>query len=151
MPWVVAENIVTVVLPPVLSITPVPSRKMKPPVGDPPTPSVTVAVYVTGTPKSAGFWLDVTVVVVASFWEKLAVTVTSEFIVTVHPPVPLHPPPDQPVKKPPALGVATRLTASPALKLALQVVPQSMPAGLEVTVPVPVPDFVTVSITAQAS
>ncbi len=46
---------------------------------------------------------------------KFAVTVTFAFIVTVHSPVPLHPPPDQPSKIDPRAAVAERETTVPAL------------------------------------
>ena len=49
--------------------------------------------------------------------------------------------PDQPVKVEPEAGVAVRVTEVPLPKLAVQVEPQSMPAGLLVTVPAPVPEF----------
>jgi len=54
--------------------------------------------------------------------------------------------PLQPVKLLPASGVAVRLTEVPLLKLALQVAPQLMPAGLLVTLPAPAPDLATVSV-----
>ena len=41
---------------------------------------------------------------------KLAVTVWEAFIVTVQVPVPVHPPPLQPVKELPAAGVAVSVT-----------------------------------------
>src|SRR4029077_1010004 len=44
----------------------------------------------------------------------------------------------------PEAGAAVRVTAVPLAKDAEQTVPQLIPAGLEVTPPVPVPDFVTV-------
>jgi hypothetical protein len=66
--------------------------------------------------------------------EKLALTLWSAFIVRLQVPVPLHAPP-QPWKTQPLIGVALRVTAVPALKLALQVAPQSIPAGELVTVP----------------
>ena len=75
---------------------------------------------------------------------KLAVTVVAAFMVTVQVPVPLHPPPLQPVKREFPFGVAVKVTLVPLVKLVLQVLPQSIPAGLEVTEPVPVPLLVTV-------
>ena len=76
---------------------------------------------------------------------KVAVTLCAAFIVTVQEPVPEHPPPVQPVKVEPPEGVAVSVTLVPLVKVALQVDPQLIPAGLEVTVPVPVPLLVTVS------
>jgi hypothetical protein len=52
--------------------------------------------------------------------------------------------PLQPVKVEPALGVALKLTVLPEAKLALHVAPQSIPAGVEVTVPLPMPVLPTV-------
>jgi hypothetical protein len=63
----------------------------------------------------------------------------------VHVPVPVHPPPDQPANVEPELGVAVSVTAVPLAKLALQVEPQVMPAGLLLIDPVPVPAVATVS------
>jgi hypothetical protein len=45
---------------------------------------------------------------------KVAVTDWSKLIVTVHVPVPLHPPPDQPAKLEPELGEALNVTIVPA-------------------------------------
>ena len=53
-------------------------------------------------------------------------------------PVPLQPP-----KVEPEAGVAVRVTMVPLLKFAEQVLPQLMPAGELVTVPVPVPALTT--------
>ncbi len=74
----------------------------------------------------------------------MAVTVRSEFIVTLQLRVPEQPPPDQPVKVEPDAALAVRVTAVPGLKLAEQVLPQLIPAGELVTVPEPVPAFCTV-------
>ena len=49
--------------------------------------------------------------------------------------------PLQPAKLEPEVGVAVRVTTAFCVKDALQVAPQSMPAGLLETVPVPNPDF----------
>ena len=53
--------------------------------------------------------------------------------------------PLQPVNVEPASGVAVTVTAVPDANEAEQVAPQSIPAGELVTVPEPVPAFVTVS------
>jgi hypothetical protein len=60
--------------------------------------------------------------------------------------VPVHPPPDQPAKVDPDDAVAVRVTVLPLVNLAEHVAPQLIPAGLLVTVPVPVPVFDTVSV-----
>src|SRR5439155_724963 len=77
---------------------------------------------------------------------NVAVTVVAAETVTVHVPVPEQPPPVQPVKVEPAAGAAVSVTAVPLVKLAEQVAPQLMPVGELVTVPLPVPDGVTVSV-----
>jgi hypothetical protein len=58
-------------------------------------------------------------------------------MVTVHAAVPLHAP-AQPAKLQPAAGAAIRLTFVPTAKFALQTLPQLMPAGELVTVPLPI-------------
>ena len=78
--------------------------------------------------------------------EKVAVTLRACVILTVHGPVPLHPAPLQPVNVEPLAAVAVRVTLVPEVKAALQVPGQLIPAGLEVTVPLPVPAFVTVRV-----
>ena len=82
---------------------------------------------------------------------KVAVTGVFVESVTVHVPVPVHAPPLHPEKV--ALlptGLAVSLTAVPALKPAEQLLPHEMPAGELVTVPLPVPFFVTVSVNCWA-
>jgi hypothetical protein len=74
---------------------------------------------------------------------KLADTLVFAFIVTLQPPIPLHAPP-QPERPQAMAGLAVNVTCVPAAKLALQVEPQSIPAGELVTVP-PAPMTETVS------
>jgi hypothetical protein len=61
---------------------------------------------------------------------------------TTQEPVPVQAP-LQPVKVEPVAGTALKLTDVPLAKFALQVVPQLIPTGVLVTVPVPVPFLVT--------
>jgi hypothetical protein len=72
--------------------------------------------------------------------DVLAVRVTVQLLVLV----PLHAP-DQLANVDPVLGVAVSVTGVPMVKLALHVVPQLIPEGLLVMVPVPVPASCTVS------
>jgi len=68
-------------------------------------------------------------------------------------PVPAHPPPLQPANTDPADAVAVSVTVLPVgnwALAALQVVPQLMPDGLLVTVPVPVPALFTVRMEGTA-
>jgi len=76
---------------------------------------------------------------------KVAVTEVAALIVTVQVPLPVQPPPLQPLKVEPAAGAAVKVTKVPLVNEAAQVVPQEMPAGLLVTVPLPVPALETVS------
>jgi hypothetical protein len=76
---------------------------------------------------------------------KVAVTEAVVEAIKLQVPVPLHAP-DQPANVDPALGAAVSVTEVPAAKLALQVEPQVMPAGLLVTVPEPVPAAVTLTV-----
>jgi hypothetical protein len=62
--------------------------------------------------------------------------------------VPLHAP-DQPAKVEPEEAAAVSVTDVPVAKLAVQALPQLMPAGLLVTVPEPVPASCTVSCTCE--
>jgi hypothetical protein len=77
---------------------------------------------------------------------KAASTLLAELIVTVQVVDEPEQSPVQPVKIEPAEVVAVRVTTVFSEKLALHVAPQVIPAGEEVTVPDPEPDFVTVSV-----
>jgi len=76
---------------------------------------------------------------------NVAVTDCAAFTVMVQVPVPVQPPPLQPENVEPAVGVAVNVTAVPVVKDVEHVVPQEIPVGVLVTVPVPVPALVTVS------
>ena len=76
---------------------------------------------------------------------KVAVTLRASDMLTVQEPVPEQAP-EKPAKVEPAAAVAVRLTVVPEAKLAEQVVPQSMPAGLLLTEPLPVPLRATVRV-----
>jgi len=82
---------------------------------------------------------------------NVAVTVRALSISTVQvlALVVLHP--DQLVKADPEVAVAVRVTVVLLLRLALQLDPQLMPPVLLVTVPLPVPDFATVSVRGVGS
>src|SRR6185369_306071 len=89
----------------------------------------------------AGTLLTVPAPVVATVsgivpWTNDAFTLAALFIGTTHAPMPPHAP-DHPPNTKPAAGVAVRVTAVPDANEALQVVPQSMPAGALATVPEP--------------
>jgi hypothetical protein len=73
--------------------------------------------------------------------ENAAETLVSAFKTTEHFPVPEQAP-DQPAKEPFVAGVALRLTEVPASNVAVQVVPQLIPAGVLVIVPEPVEETV---------
>jgi hypothetical protein len=84
---------------------------------------------------------------------KEAVTVFAASIVTVHGPVPVQPPPLHPVNVLPVVADAVSVTEVSAWNGVLHpvvaappfVMTQSIPAGLEVTRPLPVPAPATVS------
>jgi hypothetical protein len=78
--------------------------------------------------------------------EKVAVTVVSAFTMTVQGPVPLQPPPLKPAKVEPGSDAAVKVTEVPLSKDAEQVLPQVIPLGLLVTVPLPTPALVTVRV-----
>ena len=105
-------------------------------------------------PQSMPAGVEVTLPVPVPFFEMVSVGATSvnaastvvlEFIGNVQVPVPLHPPPDQPVKVEPADAAAVSVTLVPVENACEQLVPQSMPAGAEVTLPPPVPLLDTLS------
>jgi hypothetical protein len=75
--------------------------------------------------------------------EKIAVTFSSEFIVTRQVPLPVQAPP-QPLKVAPPVGVAVSITGVPLAKFTVQMDPQLIPAGELVTVPLP--DTLTESV-----
>ena len=77
---------------------------------------------------------------------KAAVTVMLLLIWTVQEPVPVQPPPLQPAKTEPEAGTAVSVTVAPPENDREQVVPQLMPLGLLVTVPLPAPFLVTWSV-----
>jgi hypothetical protein len=77
---------------------------------------------------------------------NVAATEVGLLIVTVHVLVPLQPPPDQPVKVEPFAGCAISVTGVPLKKEAEHVVPQLILPESSLTVPPPVPAFVTVRV-----
>ena len=77
---------------------------------------------------------------------KLAVMVVAALSVMVQVPVPEQPPPLQPVKMEPEAAVAVKVTAVPLENVAEHFLPQEIPLGELVTVPVPVPVLLTVSV-----
>lgn len=79
-------------------------------------------------------------------WDLLNVAVTDAFALsdTLHVPVPLQPP-DQPENDEPAAGVAVSVTAVPVAKFAVHVLPQLIPDGLLLIVPLPEPPAETVN------
>jgi hypothetical protein len=77
---------------------------------------------------------------------KVAVTVVFLLVLTAQEPVPVQPPPLQPAKTDPEAGSAVSVTVVFLENDPEQVVPQLMPLGLLVTVPLPAPFFVTWSV-----
>jgi hypothetical protein len=75
---------------------------------------------------------------------NVAVTLRDAVMDNAHVDVPEQAP-LQPAKLEPAAAAAVSVTAAPEAKLPVQVLPQLMPVGLEVTAPVPVPARVTAS------
>src|SRR5688572_15544963 len=64
---------------------------------------------------------------------------------------PLHAPPLQPINTERGAGAALKDTVVPWSKSPEQVIPQSMPEGIEVTVPLPIPLFCTVTVKTGTS
>src|SRR5262249_11758285 len=81
---------------------------------------------------------------------NVAVTAVAAFMVRVQAPVPEQPPPLHPAKVDPVAGVAVSVTTVPLSKGAEQVLPQLIPAGFEVTVPLPEPSRVTERVNCVA-
>lgn len=77
---------------------------------------------------------------------KVAPTDLLAVIATEHLPTPRQAP-VQPTNAAPVAGVAVSCTTDPSVKLAVHAVPQSIPVGLLVTVPLLVPAFVIVKLT----
>ncbi len=63
---------------------------------------------------------------------------------TVHVPMPEQPSPFHPSNVEPRIGTAVSVTELPGEKSAAQILPQSIPAGVLVTLPEPLPGDVTV-------
>jgi hypothetical protein len=76
---------------------------------------------------------------------KTALTVLVLLILRSQGATPLQVPPDQWLKAEPGAGVAIRVTLVLEKTSVEQVLPQSIPTGELVTVPLPVPPFVIVS------
>jgi hypothetical protein len=106
------------------------------PVGDDVTVPVPVPAFVTASEK-----VDAPL--------NVAVTARAAVIDVVQAPVPVHAP-LQPANVEPLAATAVSVTDVPLAKFALQVAPQSTPAGDEVTVPAPLPAFVTASANVVA-
>src|SRR5437870_11907142 len=75
---------------------------------------------------------------------KVAVTLGACVMLTVQEPVPLHPAPRQLSNVESLAATAVSVTLGLELNGALHVLPQVIPAGLEVTVPLPAPALLTV-------
>jgi len=79
-----------------------------------------------------------------------AITDTADMTVTVHEPVPEHPPPDHPVKLEPTLAVAVSVWVELAVTVDEQVNPHEMPAVSDMTDPEPVPARETSTVCSEA-
>jgi hypothetical protein len=81
---------------------------------------------------------------------KLKVAVQLTVLLTVMLPLEQAASPDQPAKTDPLAGTAVRVTTVPLTKLLEQPLPQFMPAGELVTLPLPVPARLTVTVKLAA-
>ncbi len=81
---------------------------------------------------------------------KVAVTLVFAVIVTTHVPAPLHAP-LQLLKTDPPLGVAVNVTTAPYANVFAHVLPQLMPSGELLTVPLPAPLLPTVNTLERPS
>src|SRR5262245_65687593 len=82
---------------------------------------------------------------------KVAVTVVAADSITLQVPVPVQPPPLHPVKVEPVASEAVNVTTVPLAKLAVQLVPQVIPAGALVTIAKATRGLLTVSSTVATS
>jgi hypothetical protein len=81
---------------------------------------------------------------------RLKAAVQLMLLLTVMLPVEQAASPDQPAKMEPLAATGVRVTAAPLTKLLEQLVPQLMPAGELVTVPLPAPARLTVTVKVAA-
>ena len=79
------------------------------------------------------------------FGTNVAVTAWEALIVRAQAAVPEQSP-DQPANLELPAGLALSVTEVPGSNAAVQVVPQLIPEGVDVTLPLPLPAFVTVSV-----
>ena len=87
----------------------------------------------------------VTVMIKGCTKSNSAPTVTGEFTVRVHGAIPAQKAEFHPANPDPPAGFAVSVTEVPFLKVKPQVLPQSIPAGVLVTLPLPLPEGATVS------
>src|SRR5207249_8160171 len=82
---------------------------------------------------------------------NVAVTLVAALIVTVHVLACPEQAPLQPLNTAPALACAVNATTVPLVYGAAQVLPQSIPGGLDVTTPAPAPLFDTASVNVASN
>src|SRR5258706_496386 len=108
-----------------------------------PLPRITNPPIITSLPVSTCMRVEMFARRAEGLASKVAVTALALSMVTVQPPVPVQAP-LQPANVEPPAAAAVKVTTVPELKLNAHVAPQSMPPTFEVTVPAPLPAFVTV-------